>query len=64
MNALEKVMLLLLLFFLKGLLMKTILLSKCNIDKITVAHLNTISLRNKFNSLIGQITDVSETKLD
>ena len=64
MNALEKVMLLLLLFFLKGLLMKTILLSKYNIDKITVAHLNTISLRNKFNSLIGQITDVPETKLD
>ena len=32
------------------------LLRKRNIDKIIVAHLNINSLRNKFDSLIGQIT--------
>ena len=41
-----------------------------NTDKIIVAHLNIKSLRNKFDSLIGQITGnidilmVSETTLD
>ena len=41
-----------------------------NIDKIIDAHLNRNSLRNKFDTLIGQITGnidiliVSETKLD
>ena len=41
-----------------------------NIGKIIVAHLNIISLRNKFYSLITQITGsinilmISETKLD
>ena len=43
---------------------------KRNIDKIIVAHLNINSFRNKFNSLISQITGsidilmISETKLD
>ena len=49
---------------------KLSILRKRNIDKIIVAHLNINSLRNKFDSLIGQRTGnidilmVSETKLD
>ena len=45
------------------------ILRKRNIDKIIVAHLSINSLRNKFDSLIGQITGnvdilmVSEKKL-
>ena len=46
------------------------ILRKRNIDKIIVAHLNINSLRNKFDSLIGQLTGnidilmVSKIKLD
>ena len=46
------------------------ILRKRNIDKIIVTDLNIISLRNKFDSLIGQITGntdilmVSESKLN
>ena len=46
------------------------IIRKHNIDKIIVAHININSLRNKFYSLIGQITGsinilmISETKLD
>ena len=45
------------------------ILRKCKFDKVIVAHLNINFLRNKFDSLIGQITGnidflmVSETKL-
>ena len=46
------------------------ILRKRNIDKTIVAHLSINCLRNKFDSLIGQITSnidiltVLETKLD
>ena len=49
---------------------KLSILRKCNINEIIVAHLKINSLRNKFDSLIDQITGnvdilmVSETKLD
>ena len=49
---------------------KLSILRKRNINKLVVAHFNIYSLRNKFDSLIVQITSniyilmVSETKLD
>ena len=49
---------------------KLSILRKRNIDQIIVTHLNIISLRNKFDSLLGQITGntdiltVSESKLN
>ena len=49
---------------------KLSIIRKCNIGKIIVARLNINPLRNKFDSLIDQITGridilmVSETKLD